>query len=69
MATIHSFESTEDLAVGLQGSDVCDEAWNAAVDMAEERDDNVVLCDDDGNWLVHPDGSRSEFDTEKWSAV
>lgn len=48
------------LADGLQGSMVCDEAINAALRIAIDRDEAVVLYDDDGVWIVGPDGLAEE---------
>lgn len=55
MADIYD-QNGEELAVGLQGSSVCDEAILAAKEIAKERGEVVRLEDDDGNWDVHPDG-------------
>lgn len=67
MANIYSIDGMY-LAEGMQGSSVCDEAWLAAKSIAAERDEDVMLEDDDGNWIIHPDGSREEagpeWDTE-----
>lgn len=57
MASIYSVDGNE-ISLGLQGSDVCDEAWQAAVAIAEERGEPVWLDDDDGEWIIYPDGSR-----------
>jgi len=46
---------------GLQGCDVCDEAARAARDIASDRDEAVILEDNDGTWLVHPTGRRESF--------
>lgn len=62
-ATIYSKDGYE-LATGLQGIDVCDEALRYAREFASERNEDVILDDDDGSWLVHPDGSCDEWE---WS--
>jgi hypothetical protein len=61
MATIYDPETGNTLTDGLQGSKVCDEAINAARRKAADRGKDVVLEDDDGTWLVKPDGSAEEF--------
>jgi len=60
-ATIYSTDG-EHIAQGLQGCNVCDEALQHARRVAKERDEGVVLEDDDGNWLVYPDGSCEGWD-------
>ncbi|KKM05265.1 hypothetical protein LCGC14_1755870 [marine sediment metagenome] len=56
MAAIYDNQSIT-LADGLQGSDICDAAVQAAFRIAYERDEDIVLMDDDGVWIVHPDGT------------
>lgn len=63
MANIYSMNA-EYLTEGMQGCTVCDEAIQAAKMIANERDEDVMLEDDDGNWIVHPDGSREEAGPE-----
>ena len=62
MAAIYSYMDDEPLAEGLQGSDVCDEALDMALDLAEEYSEPVLLVDDDGEWIVHPDGTVERYD-------
>lgn len=57
-AAITDHETGDYITQGLQGSDVSDQAWRCAVEIAAERSEPVVLHDDDGDWLVHPDGTR-----------
>lgn len=54
----------EAITVGLQGSVVCDEAIQAAKALARDRGHDVVLDDDDGSYLVSPDGSVSPWEWE-----
>jgi hypothetical protein len=61
MATIFD-NNGDELTAGLQGSSVCDEALMAAREFAKERDETVLLEDDDGRWLVHPNGK-----CERWT--
>ena len=56
MAEIYDYETGDELTAGLQGSSVCDEAIQAARWLAADRGEPVELHDDDGEWLVHPDG-------------
>lgn len=63
MANIYNMNG-EYLSEGLQGCRVCDEAFQAAKQIAEERDEDVMLEDDDGNWIVSPDGSAEEAGPE-----
>jgi hypothetical protein len=65
MATIYDYETGQEMTCGLQGSSVCDVAIRVAQDLADHKDEPVVLEDDDGVWLVHPmdeDGYREEPD-------
>ena len=41
---------------GLQPSAVCDEAIITAKSIAADREKEVILEDDDGYWMVSPDG-------------
>ena len=59
MATIYNLDY-EHISEGLQGSSICDEAIDAARAIAFERNEEVVLEDDDGCWIVRPDGSSVE---------
>ena len=56
MADIYDFEEGDVITQGLQGSSVCDDAIRFARNIAADRGEPVVLDDDDGAWLVHPDG-------------
>ena len=56
MATIYDSEAYP-ITDGLQGSDICDEAIRAALRIAADRDEEVFLEDEDGLWLVEPDGT------------
>ncbi len=62
MAAIYDYENGNEICNGLQGSDACDEAIDAARGIACDRGEDVYLCDDDGEWVVHPDGSREAGD-------
>jgi hypothetical protein len=53
MASIYTTDGNE-LTVGLQGCNLCDEAIQAAQRFADDLDTDVELHDDDGRWLVHP---------------
>lgn len=64
MAAIYDLHGNT-ITGGLQGSEVCDEAIQAAKGLAAERGEAVHLNDDDGDWLVHPDGSVTEADIEE----
>jgi hypothetical protein len=59
MAEIYS-KNGEELTVGLQGSSVCDEAIRAAVRIAKDLGEEVMLEDDDGRWTVYPSGKAEE---------
>jgi hypothetical protein len=48
------------LTQGLQGSSVCNQAIIVARETAEQRNEDVILHDDDGFWLVSPDGTATE---------
>lgn len=58
MATIYSSDGYE-ITAGLQGCSVCDEAIQAAYRIAEDRDEEVILEDDDGTWAITPDGDSA----------
>ena len=66
MATIYDYEDATLLADGLQGASGCDEAPRCAGAYAVDRGDPVVLEDDDGVWLVHPDGQVERL-REDWA--
>ena len=57
MSAVYSL-SGEVLADGLQGSRVCDEAWQSARRIAIDIGEEVHLVDDDGEWIVPPSGRR-----------
>lgn len=63
MAAIYTLDGNE-LATGLQGCKVCDEAIQSAERHADLLGTDVHLVDDDGEWLVHParDGKREPAD-------
>lgn len=63
MAAIYDTNG-EEICDGLQGSEVCDEAIKAAREIAAARNEPVVLYDDDGEWVVHPDGHCDEVDSD-----
>ena len=58
MAAIYTLDS-ETITEGLQGCSQSDEALHAARRIAADRGETVVLDDEDGLWLVAPDGSCS----------
>ena len=64
MAEIYDYGTAEPLALGLQGALVCDEAINLARWYAANNNEPVVLEDDDGYWLVSPDGGVEEIDDD-----
>jgi hypothetical protein len=55
MATIYDTQDNAVITDGLQGCAVSDEAIDAARRIAAERGTDVLLVDDDGDWIVHPD--------------
>lgn len=64
MASILDYQTGEYITQGLQGCKTCDEAIQMARRMAAERQKPVVLDDDDGQWVIQPDGSAEESDTQ-----
>lgn len=58
MTNIYDRETGSEITVGLQGSEMCDEAIQAARRCTIDAGEAVLLADDDGDWIVHPDGSR-----------
>lgn len=54
MAAIYTVESGAELCAGLQGCNTCDEAIQAAWRYADRLGADVLLVDDDGEWIVHP---------------
>jgi len=65
MAEIYS-KNGEEITAGLQGSNVCNEAIRAAKNIARDRDEEVMLQDDDGRWTVYPDGTAEEGWDGSW---
>lgn len=68
MAGVYTLNGNE-LTVGLQGCEVCDEAIQTAQSIADDLRQDVHLTDDDGDWLVHPrsaDGTREAADPLEW---
>lgn len=65
MAAIYNYQTADTLTSGLQGCKVSDEARQAARRMAADRNETVVLEDDDGNWAISPDGGAEKL-PEKW---
>ena len=61
MATILSIDGAW-ITGGLQGCTVCDEAIQAARRTAARTGESVLLEDDDGWWVVAPDGSTEAAD-------
>jgi hypothetical protein len=64
MAAIYDTETGDTITAGLQGCIKCDEAIQMAEEIADDRDEDVWLEDDDGDWIVHPmrDGKREPAD-------
>lgn len=60
MAAIYNMLDGTAITQGLQGCSVCDEAIQAARRIAADRGEDVHLVDDDGEWIVHPDGTADE---------
>ncbi len=58
-ADIYAADGSE-ITAGLQPSRFCDEAINLARELAAERNETLLLCDDDGDWLVAPDGKCTQ---------
>jgi hypothetical protein len=48
------------LTEGLQPASICDQAIIVARETAARRNEDVILHDDDGYWIVSPDGSATE---------
>lgn len=57
MAAISTYTTSEHLSEGLQGCNTCDHALQTARRTAAQRNEPVVLDDDDGTWIVEPDGN------------
>ena len=60
VATIYDAANGYEITSGLQTADLCNEAINTARQIAASRNEEVVLEDSDGYWLVSPDGSVEE---------
>lgn len=58
MAGIYNYLTTDTITDGLRGSTWSDDARQTAHSIAREKCQPVVLEDDDGIWLVYPDGTR-----------
>lgn len=60
MAAIYDMTTGNTIVEGLQGCNACDEAIQAAAVIADDLGRDVLLADDDGEWIVHPaiDGTR-----------
>jgi hypothetical protein len=69
MATIYNAETAVPITQGLQGCMVCDEAIISAKRIAEGRDEDVILEDDDGYWLVSPSGDVREIGAAEASSM
>ena len=61
MAEIYDVQNGHEITVGLQGCSVCDDAINAARQIARDTNQPVHLVDDDGEWIVLPGGRRVAF--------
>jgi hypothetical protein len=71
-SSIYDLASGEAICEGLQGSRVCDAAIRAAERWADELGRDILLADDDGEWIVHPareDGTRQPADPRIQSEV
>lgn len=64
MAAIFNYQTADTISAGLQGCKTCDEAIQAARRIAATRGEAVVLEDDDGVWLVDPNGEREEIESD-----
>ena len=66
MAAVYDYETGQALAEGLRGcrSALTHEAIDAAERHADNQGKSVLLDDDDGRWLVHPQvhGERDAAD-------
>lgn len=63
MAAILDYQTGEYITQGLQGRNTCDVAIQTAKRIAACGQRSVVLDDDNGQWIVRPDGSTAESDT------
>lgn len=64
MAAIYNYQTGDFITQGLQGCTMCDEALQIARHEAATRNEPVVLEDDDGQWVVSPDGKCTPSETE-----
>lgn len=64
MASILNYQTGEYITQGLQGCTTCDAAIQAAKRIAADTQQPIVLDDDDGQWIVYPDRSITESDTQ-----
>lgn len=64
MAEIYDLETGNEIAAGLQGSAVCDEAMRAAKGIAADKDEPVQLVDDGEVWDVYPDGKVEKVEVD-----
>jgi hypothetical protein len=69
MATIYDGETAVTITECLQGSTVCDEAIQAAKRIAADREEDVILDDDDGYWLVSQDGTVREIEADEAKSI
>ena len=61
MAALYDPDTAHPIAQGLQGSARSNDAINAALRAAKERNRTVWLEDDDGDWLIGPRGGVRRF--------
>ena len=57
MAEIYDYATGQEMSMGLQGCDICDEAIQTAVRLAKSDSRTVELHDDDGVWRITPSGA------------
>ncbi len=57
MAAIYDVVSGYPITQGLEGCRACDQAVQTAIRIAAARMQSVHLEDDDGDWMVHPNGT------------
>lgn len=71
MATIYYAETGAYCTRGLQGSNVCDEAWDIAEEIAAEHPEReYILEDDDGVYLFSGDSVVRIGDAgEEWTGI
>lgn len=65
MAAIYDYKNGHLITGGLQGCKVCDEAVQSAIWIAEHRNQPVHLEDDDGDWVVYPDGTMDQIQVQR----